>query len=124
MPRAQTKKMKKHRVIGKLFATWCSHCTTLAPEWKKMKREVKKKSKNDDIKFVEIESENMESGLEQFNRRFNTNVKLQSGYPTLFKVDSGNKKVEYYNGNREAMALTKWSMMAMGKKQNKTMKRW
>jgi len=133
----QNQKGGRHKVVGKLFATWCGHCTTLAPEWEKMKEEVKKNTKNDHIEFVEIESENLDSGLEELNKRFKTNVELKGGYPTLFKIEPGRKKVDYYNGDRQANNLIKWSLKndnqtggnkkrtKRGKKQrrNKTQKR-
>lgn len=105
----QTKKSKrKPKVIGKLYATWCGHCQTLEPEWEKMKASVTKYYKNGGVEFVEIESENMEQGLADLNKRLNTNIKLQGGYPTLFKVEPDAKKVEYYGGQREAQEITKW----------------
>ena len=106
----QTKKNKTKKVVGKLFATWCGHCKTLEPEWKKMKESVMKNKKNSDIEFVEIESENMENGLTKLNKTFSTNVQLQDGYPTIFKIEKGSKKVEYFNGNRTAEEIMQWSM--------------
>ena len=106
----QTKKNKKKKVVGKLYATWCGHCKTLEPEWKKMKKSVMKNKKNKDIQFVEIESENMDNGLTKLNKTFSTNVQLQEGYPTLFKIEKGSKKVEYFNGERNAEEIVKWSL--------------
>ncbi len=116
----QTKKnrQKRKNIVGKLYATWCGHCKTLEPEWKKMKRTVKKMMKGG-VEFVEIESENMDNGLAKLNNKFRTNVKLQGGYPTLFKIDMDRKKVEYYNGNREANEMTKWSTKRTGGKTQK-----
>lgn len=106
----QTKKNKTKKVVGKLFATWCGHCKTLDPEWKKMKKSVMKNKKNKDIQFVEIESENMDNGLTKLNKTFSTNVQLQDGYPTIFKIEKDSKKVEYFNGNRTAEEIMQWSM--------------
>ena len=103
--KTQSKRNKK--VIGKLYATWCGHCKTLEPEWKKMKTSVTKIYKNG-VEFVEIESENMEQGLADLKKRLNINIGLQGGYPTLFKVEPGAKKVEYYGGQREAGAMSQW----------------
>jgi thiol-disulfide isomerase/thioredoxin len=117
----QTKKNRKTlskrrpKVVGKLYATWCSHCKTLEPEWEKMKASITKLYKKG-VQFVEIESENMESGLVELNKKLKTNVALQGGYPTLFKVNPGSKKVEYYGGSREARAMTEW---CKGKNQTK-----
>jgi thiol-disulfide isomerase/thioredoxin len=113
-----TKTTQKRKVIGKLYATWCGHCQTLEPEWQKMKANLTKLYKGG-VDFVEIESENMKHALDKLNKTFKTKVKLQGGYPTLFKIEPGKKKAEYYKGNRVATELTKWSMMG-GK--NKTIK--
>ena len=106
----QTKKNKTKKVVGKIFATWCGHCKTLDPEWKKMKESVMKNKKNNDIEFVEIESENMDNALTKLNKTFSTNVQLQDGYPTIFKIEKGSKKVEYFNGERTAEEIMQWSM--------------
>lgn len=121
--KTQSKRNKK--VIGKLYATWCGHCQTLEPEWDKMKTSITKYYKNGGVEFVEIESENIEQGLADLNKRLNTNIALQGGYPTLFKVEPDTKKVEYYGGQREAVKLTNWynSGKTGGKKRrSKTMK--
>ncbi len=117
--RKSSSKKRRPKVIGKLYATWCGHCKTLEPEWDKMKTSVTKFYKNG-VEFVEIESENMESDLDKLNQRLNTDIAVQSGYPTLFKVEPDNTKVEYYGGNREAKAMTEW---CTGKKGGKRQKR-
>lgn len=109
----QATKKKTKKVVGKLYATWCGHCKTLDPEWKKMKKSVMKNKKNKDIQFVEIESENMENGLTKLNKTFSTNVAVQDGYPTLFKIEKGSTKVDYFNGERNAEEMIKWSLAKM-----------
>ena len=109
----QATKKKTKKVVGKLYATWCGHCKTLEPEWKKMKASVMKNKKNKDIQFVEIESENMDNGLTKLNKTFSTNVAVQDGYPTLFKIEKGSKKVEYFNGERNGEEMIKWSLAKM-----------
>lgn len=119
--RKRTTKTQKRKVVGKLYATWCGHCQTLEPEWQKMKANLTKLYKGG-VEFVEIESENMKHALDKLNKTFKTKVKLQGGFPTLFKIEPGKKKAEYFKGNREASELTKWSMMG-GKKERKTAKK-
>ena len=113
--RNRTAKTQKRKVVGKLYATWCGHCQTLEPEWQKMKANLTKLYKGG-VEFVEIESENMKHALDKLNKTFKTRVKLQGGYPTLFKIEPGKKKAEYYKGNRVATELTKWSMMGGNRK--------
>ena len=99
--RTKKQKSSKHKtVIGKLYATWCGHCVELEPVWKKMK-------KLRGVEFVEIEYENIQQGLEKLNARFKTDVKVNDGYPTIFKIEHG--KVEYYNGARTLSELTRWA---------------
>jgi thiol-disulfide isomerase/thioredoxin len=99
--RTEKQKSGKHKtVVGKLYATWCGHCVELEPVWKKMK-------KLRGIEFVEIEYDNITQGLEKLNARFKTDVKVNDGYPTIFKIERG--KVEYYNGERTLPELTKWA---------------
>jgi hypothetical protein len=78
-----------------------------------MKASVMKNKKNKDIQFVEIESENMDNGLTKLNKTFSTNVAVQDGYPTLFKIEKGSKKVEYFNGERNGEEMIKWSLAKM-----------
>lgn len=110
------------KVVGKLFATWCGHCQTLEPQWKKM-REIVLKGSKEPVEFVEIESESLDSGLEELNRKYKTNVELKGGYPTLFKIESGKKQVDYYNGERDANNLAKWSLGNKGGRKKRTQKR-
>ena len=104
----RSKRNKNKKVIGKLYATWCGHCKTLEPEWDKMKTSITKYYKNGGVEIVEIESENMEQGLADLNKRLNTDIELQGGYPTLFKVEPGTQNVEYYGGQRVANQMTRW----------------
>jgi hypothetical protein len=61
-----------------------------------------------------IESEEQEKGIKEFNEEHGTNLALQKGYPTMFSLNHGGS-IEYYNGDRSVEALVKW---ALGKEQN------
>ena len=113
----------KNIIIGKIFADWCGHCTTLKPEWEKMKKQIKlnmgRALKNVNIEFVEFgdTEENKKMGkqidsmIDEFNQKYgNTmNQKLShSGFPTIFKLC--NNKIEYYNGERISDKMYKWSI--------------
>jgi hypothetical protein len=95
-------------VVGKIYANWCGHCTALAPEWDKMKTVLKSKHAN--IVFEEIEQSEEAIMLNRVNRLYRnrtaTQVALQDGYPTIFKIVKG--KLSYYNGARKADALVSW----------------
>jgi thiol-disulfide isomerase/thioredoxin len=108
--------MSGKTVIGKLFATWCGHCQSLEEPWNKMKTIVGEK-----VEFVEIESENLENELKTLNAKHKTDVKMQGGYPTLFKIKG--TKVSYYNGERTQEELVKWASPKSGGKSKKRKQR-
>lgn len=104
--------MSGKTVIGKLFATWCGHCQSLEEPWNKMKTIVGGK-----VEYAEIESENLENELQLLNDKHKTDVKMQGGYPTLFKIKG--TKVSYYNGERTQEELVKWASPKSGGKSKK-----
>ena len=112
------KSNKKHVVIGKIYADWCGHCQTLKPEWEKMKRFVRmnmgRMFKNVHIEFSEIgdteenkmQNKTVDGMISAFNAKHKTDLKVDGGFPTLFRVCNG--KVEYYSGPRTAVDMWKW----------------
>ena len=104
--------MSGKTVIGKLFATWCGHCQSLEEPWNKMKTIVGGK-----VEYSEIESENLENELKTLNAKHKTDVKMQGGYPTLFKIKG--TKVSYYDGERTKDELVKWASPKSGGKSKK-----
>jgi thiol-disulfide isomerase/thioredoxin len=116
----------KPMIVGRIHAKWCGHCKNLEPEWAKLKKQIGKGKP----RFVSIEQTNEEPHLDRLNKFLgivddDKKVKLQGGYPTIFKVHNG--KVEYYNGPRMAKDISEWvtSMMTYvsgGKKQTKRSK--
>ncbi len=112
------KQMKKGElVVGKLYADWCGHCQTLAPEWDTMKTSIKNKIKKGGNKFkkvdiVEIEESVQDSKLPALNSKYldgsKDKVEVQGGYPTIFKIDGG--RVHYYGGERTAEKMEQWAI--------------
>jgi thiol-disulfide isomerase/thioredoxin len=98
-------------IVGMMYAKWCPHCNVLEPNWKKMEEEVK-----DKIEVRSFEESDDRDEFQQFEKKYP--VKLQSGYPTLFRIENGN--IEYYSGDRDAESLIKW---ALGKKTGGTRRR-
>ncbi len=94
-------------IVGKLYANWCDACKALEDNWTKMKAQVGGK-----VKFNDIESENMDAELKKFNAENNTNVALQGGYPTIYKVEGTN--VSYYEGDRSVDDMAKWALEKKG----------
>ena len=110
----------KPMIVGRIHAKWCGHCKSLEPEWATMKKQFGKGK----YRFVSIEQTNEESHLDRLNKHLgivddDKKVKLQGGYPTIFKAQNG--QVEYYNGPRMAKDIAEWvkTMVSGGKKQTK-----
>ena len=105
-PRASTRKLKGEPIIvGKIYANWCGHCHALKPEWKKMRKILKRKPNGRKYKFVEIEETQMDKKMSQFQE--DHNVQLQAnGFPSLFRLENG--KLDYYAGPRTAHQMAEW----------------
>ena len=96
-------------VVGKLYMNGCGHCESLKEPWSQMESKIGGK-----IKVEKIESAEMDDRLLKLNKEHGSDVAVQGGYPTIFKIK--NKKVEYYNGERTAPALIKWANESTGGK--------
>ncbi len=105
--------MGKTIVVGKLYMVGCGHCDALVQPWNKMKKNVEKKV------MVAGDIEAAETGkLAELNKKHGSNVEVQGGYPTIYKIKPDGK-VEYYNGERTAKELIRW---ATNKNQKNTLK--
>jgi hypothetical protein len=87
---------------GKIYADWCGHCVALKPEWAKLERGMLP------IHATNIESANKDHLVDTFNRKYNTNLSKQVGFPTIFKLSKYGGKVEIYNGERNAESMIAW----------------
>jgi thiol-disulfide isomerase/thioredoxin len=103
-------------IVGKLYANWCGACKAIEKNWTEMQAQVGGK-----VKFIDIESENMDAELEKLNAENNTNVALQGGYPTIYKVEG--TKVSYYGGDRSVDDMAKWALEKKGGKSKQSNKR-
>ena len=101
--------MSQEVVVGKLYMNGCGHCESLKEPWSEMESKIGGK-----IKVEKIESAEMDDRLAKLNKKHGSDVAIQGGYPTIFKIK--NKKVEYYNGERTAPALIKWANQSTGGK--------
>jgi thiol-disulfide isomerase/thioredoxin len=115
-------KYDKNKItVGKIYADWCGACKSLEPAWKAMEDSLDKNS----VVVVAIEETNMKTDLEKLNEHYGTDVKLQDGFPTLFKIQPNSTKVEYYTGERTVDELKKWATSETigGRRQRKSNKR-
>jgi thiol-disulfide isomerase/thioredoxin len=98
-------------IIGLIFANWCGHCQSLKPHWLNMKKTLSSnpKFRNQSCKVIEIEDSDKDKDkkIAQINATVNGTKLVANGYPTIFKKKGG--VIEYYSGEREANALTRWA---------------
>jgi len=103
-------------VVGKLYMNGCVHCDNLVEPWNQMKNKVGGKVEvADDIEAAQTNE------LNELNNKYKTDVGMQGGYPTIYKIVGG--KVEYYNGERITKELINWALKSDGKRGSKSLKR-
>jgi len=97
-------------ILGKIYATWCGHCKTLAPIWDAIKGDIHKI--NPKIDFIEMEDKEIPQKTKDFQNKYKSAVpSVQRGFPTIFK--GYNNKIYYYDQNyNDAAALKKWLLTA------------
>ena len=97
-------------IVGKLYSNQCRFCKLMEKDWKNMKDQVAGK-----VEVVDFEaSDDFDENLSKFNEEHGTNVKVQGGFPTIFKVKGG--VVSYYNGDRSESDLVRWALETKGGK--------
>ena len=105
--RITKKKQGKPIIVGLIHANWCGHCQTLMPVWDQMVKLIKG---NKIFHIVKIESSDADKDarMAHINSKLSaSSPKLEAnGFPTIFKVKNGN--LEYYNQEREVVAMRKW----------------
>ena len=106
--------MGKTIVVGKLYMVGCGHCEMLEQPWNEMKKKVGGK-----VMFAEDIEAAETNKLAELNDKHESNVEVQGGYPTIYKIKHGGK-VEYYNRERTAKELIRW---VTNKNQKNTLKR-
>jgi thiol-disulfide isomerase/thioredoxin len=105
------KKHKKTRrnepkiIVVKVYADWCGHCTSLKPEWDRVKKIVPMHK----VQFVEINEKHKAAAIPAFNSMHGVMLPEPQGYPTIARFGP-DKQIEYYNGERTAKPLAKWAL--------------
>ena len=99
----QNKRSSKIVAYGKIYANWCGHCKAMEHDWARLEKKMRH------LKCVNIESEEKDHKVAEFNRNYRTNLALQNGFPTIFKLKKVGGSVEYYQGGeRTEGALSAW----------------
>jgi thiol-disulfide isomerase/thioredoxin len=86
---------------GKIYATWCGHCQAMDSYWSILE------SKMLPLKSHNIESEQKDTMIADFNQKYNTNLQLKGGFPTIFKLTKTGG-IEYYEQDRNLDGILNW----------------
>lgn len=87
---------KDKDIVILLWAEWCPHCTAMKPAWDRVKRDKDLK----DVRFVEVESKQVNSVAERDPGLFKTmTAKGQIAYPMITIVK--NKRARKYTNDRD-----------------------
>jgi thiol-disulfide isomerase/thioredoxin len=96
-------KKPKLIVYGKIYANWCGHCRAMENDWNQVEKKMLP------LRCVNIESEEKDHKIAEFNRKYRTNLALQNGFPTIFRLKKVGGSIEYYEGgDRSEAALSTW----------------
>ena len=99
----QSHKKPKLVVYGKIYANWCGHCRSMEMDWKILEKKMLP------VRSANIESEEKDAKVAEFNKTHRTNLALQNGFPTIFRLKKVGGSVEYYQGgDRSEASLRKW----------------
>jgi len=111
--RKQNNRSSKIVAYGKIYANWCGHCKAMEHDWTRLEKRM------NPLKCVNIESEEKDHKVAEFNRNYRTNLALQNGFPTIFKLKKVGGSVEYYSGGeRTESALSAWLQQNKNQNQN------
>jgi len=125
-----SQELKKSIVIGIIYSLGCPHCTAVTgldseskdreptkdSEWGKLTEIIKNDADTKDkIGVVSIEAKiydgitNNDKDKETYAPLISNGTKIvdANGYPTIFKLIG--QKVEFYEGERTALAMKKWA---------------
>lgn len=75
---------------GHIFSNTCGHCINMHDDWEGLKNDIGTKSKLCDI------GKDHTQGVSRFNQKYNSSLNFE-GFPTVFKLQSKGKPVEYYD---------------------------
>ena len=126
--RANVRGTKKQPVVGKtpdltmvkVYADWCGHCKTLAPEWAKMEAHLKHHARKNGhyVEVLGVNSEAIPAGMMHVKKVTGVNLPQSvHGYPTIYCISKNG--VEQYGGNRTAKEMADWAHSRLGHKGGK-----
>ncbi|KAK4363729.1 hypothetical protein RND71_018970 [Anisodus tanguticus] len=101
-----TDTISKHNfIVLEFYAPWCGHCKNLAPEYEKAASELS--SHDPPIVLAKYDAS------DEANRELAGQYKIQ-GFPTIKILRDGGKKVQEYNGPRDAAGIVSYLKKQVG----------
>ncbi|TMW86309.1 hypothetical protein EJD97_021598 [Solanum chilense] len=101
-----TETVAKHNfIVVEFYAPWCGHCKSLAPEYEKAASELS--SHDPPIVLAKYDAN------DEANRELSKEYEIQ-GFPTIKILRDGGKKVQDYNGPREAAGIVSYLKKQVG----------
>ncbi|KAJ8553065.1 hypothetical protein K7X08_020458 [Anisodus acutangulus] len=101
-----TDTISKHNfIVLEFYAPWCGHCKNLAPEYEKAASELS--SHDPPIVLAKYDAS------DEANRELAGQYKIQ-GFPTIKILRGGGKKVQEYNGPRDAAGIVSYLKKQVG----------
>lgn len=85
-------------VLVKVYAPWCGHCQTMAPEFESTANDLKA-SVGDKVVLAKIDGSANDSTIDSMEWQ---------GFPTLFFIKAGSKEAMPYDGPRDKAGILEW----------------
>jgi thiol-disulfide isomerase/thioredoxin len=99
------KKMEKKTmpiVYGKIYAKWCGHCNAMEKDWHFVKQKIGFK------KSFDIEQKQESEMFPKFKEKYGTDLHIDKGYPTIYKLYEKGGNIEFYEGPRTFKDMLHW----------------
>lgn len=86
-------------VLVKVYAPWCGHCKTMAPEYEAAGKELKESGLDSKVVLAELDGSANDSTIDSMEWQ---------GFPTLFFIKKGTKTPMPYDGPRDKVGILEW----------------
>lgn len=93
-------------VVVRVYATWCPYCVVMEEAWKTTKRKL---SSNKSIRFIDVESAQLEDFREKQPRMMESIMDAVEGrltYPSILVLAEAGGRAKRFTGNRDAETMS------------------